>query len=37
MQQTCGCPCLEKEYEIVAGRFRVLMVNIHELEFNLNK
>lgn len=31
------CPGLEKDYEIVAGRFRFLMVNVHELAFNLNK
>lgn len=30
-------PCLEKEYEIVAGRFRLFMVDSHELEFNSNK
>lgn len=30
-------PVCRKEYEIVAGRFRLRTVNIHEPEFNLNK
>lgn len=37
MRPAWACPCLEEEYEIVAGRFRRLMVNVRELEFNLNK
>lgn len=37
MEHARACPCLEKECEIVAGRVRLLMVNVHELEFNLNK
>lgn len=36
MKPTYACPCLEEEYEIIAGRYRLLMDNIHELEFSLS-